>query len=126
MIWLILLGNEKTIRLLNDDGSLELFKKTLPCPSLVQMMTRGAIVRQKTVMILKDPRVDFVMLAPTGKASSFDKGLKIIDDMVDSAWQWENHQTSNHDDTLELFKKNLPSPSLIQGRPAERLSGRRP
>ena len=80
-------------QILNDSDSLELFKKTLPNPSLIQMKTRGAIVRQETVKILKagnhqkDPRVDLVMLALTGKASSFDKGLKMIDDMVGSAWQ---------------------------------------
>jgi len=78
----------ETIRLLNDDDSLELFKKTLPSPSLIQMKTSGRAIRQQAVKILKagnhqkDPRLDLVMIALTGKSSSFDKVLKMIDDMI--------------------------------------------
>merc|ERR1719148_431003 len=55
---------------------------------LIQMKTRGGAVRQRAVKILKagnqqkDPRLDLVMIALTGKSSSFDKVLKMIDDMV--------------------------------------------
>jgi len=78
----------ETIRLLNDDDSLELFKKTLPSPSLLQMKLSSKVVRQQALRILKsvsgqkDPRMELVMLALTGKANSFDKVLKMIDEMV--------------------------------------------
>ena len=53
MIWLILLDKEKTISLRNDNDPSESFEKTLPNPTLIQMKTRGAIVRQVTVNIFK-------------------------------------------------------------------------
>jgi len=77
-----------TIRLLNDDDSLELFKATLPSPSLLQTEVSERAVRQQAVKLLKssnhqhDPRVDMVMLALTGKSGNFDKVLKMIDNMV--------------------------------------------
>lgn len=78
----------ETIRLLNDDDALELFKKTLPSPSLLQVKLRSMAVQQHALRILKatqsktDPRMELVMLALTGKSKSFDKVLKMIDDMV--------------------------------------------
>jgi len=78
----------ETIRLLNDDDALDLFKKTLPSPSLLQMKLSTAVVRTRAVKILKsrgtkDPRFEMVMLALTGKGKGgFDKVLKMIDDMV--------------------------------------------
>jgi len=77
-----------TIRLLNDDDSLELFKQTLPSSSLIQMKTSAKAVRHQALNILKaasgqkDPRMELVMLALTGKAKNFDKVLKMIDEMV--------------------------------------------
>merc|ERR1712238_38076 len=78
----------ETIRLLNDDDALDLFKKTLPSPSLIQMQRSNRAVSERVVKILKaspgkkDPRMDLVMLALTGKAKNFDKVLKMIDEMV--------------------------------------------
>lgn len=77
-----------TIRLLNDDDALELFKKTLPSPSFLQVQVRSEAVRQQALRLLRtasqhrDPRMEFVMLALTGKSNSFDKVLKMIDEMV--------------------------------------------
>jgi len=78
----------ETIRLLNDDDALDLFKKTLPSPSLIQMQSGQHALTEQAMKILKaspgkkDPRLDLVMLALTGKGKSFDKVLKMIDDMV--------------------------------------------
>merc|ERR1719210_166215 len=78
----------ETIRLLNDDDSLELFKKTLPSPSLLQMKHNAKAVQQRALRILKsasrqkDPRMELVMLALMGKGTGFAKVLKMIDDMV--------------------------------------------
>merc|ERR1740139_2176147 len=52
------------------------------------MRTSGAAVRKQAMQILKrasgkkDPRMELVMLALAGKGKSFDKVLKMIDDMV--------------------------------------------
>merc|ERR1719491_2459493 len=83
-----LLALADTIKLLNDDDALELFKKTLPSPTLLQVRMTGKVVRQRASRILmstnrqRDPRMDMVLLALTGSSQSFDKVLKMIDEMV--------------------------------------------
>jgi len=82
----------ETIKILNDDDAMELFKKTLPSPSLLQVISRSDTVRRKAMEILKsagrahkmhDPTgVDFIELALTGKKVDFSKVIKMIDDMV--------------------------------------------
>jgi len=78
----------ETIRLLNDDDALDLFKKTLPSPSLIQVQLSATSMQQKALGLLKsagsrkDPRMDLVMLALTGKSKNFDNVLKMIDEMV--------------------------------------------
>jgi len=78
----------ETIKLLNDDDALELFKKTLPSASFLQVKVSAAAVRQRALKVLKaagsqkDPRMELVMLALTGKSKSFDKVLTMIDEMV--------------------------------------------
>merc|ERR1719277_2429033 len=78
----------ETIRLLNDDDALELFKKTLPSPSLLQMKFSASAMKRQAVGILskasghKDPRMELVMLALMGKSQDFGKVLTMIDDMV--------------------------------------------
>jgi len=60
----------------------------LPSPSLIQVQLSATSMQQKALKMLKaagvrkDPRLDLVMLALTGKAKNFDKVLKMIDDMV--------------------------------------------
>jgi peptidoglycan hydrolase CwlO-like protein len=75
-----------TIKLLNDDDSLELFKKTLPTPSLLQLQSSQQAVRKQALTALQsgrgDFRLDLISLALKGKKVSFDKVLKMIDDMV--------------------------------------------
>jgi len=77
-----------TIKILNDDDALELFKKTLPSSSFLQVKVSAAAMRQQALKVLraagtrKDPRMDMVMLALTGKTKSFDKVLTMIDEMV--------------------------------------------
>merc|ERR1719299_310181 len=55
-----------TIKILNDDDALELFKKTLPgkTASLLQMKVSASEIRMRALAVLKkhvssDPRVDF-------------------------------------------------------------------
>merc|ERR1719454_69036 len=42
-----------TIKLLNDDDALDLFKKTLPSSSLIQMQTSSNTLRQRALAALK-------------------------------------------------------------------------
>merc|ERR1719203_1651067 len=78
----------ETIRLLNDDDSLELFKKTLPSASLIQLQNTEGAMRRQAASILKkaaahkDVRMEAVMLALSGKGVAFGQVLKMIDEMV--------------------------------------------
>jgi chromosome segregation ATPase len=78
-----------TIKLLNDDDALELFKKTLPSPagaSLLQVQLKSKLVQKQALNALKsaskDPRLDLIALALHGKKVNFEKVIVMIDDMV--------------------------------------------
>merc|ERR1719161_3451040 len=48
-----LLAIADTIKILNDDDALELFKKTLPAPSLMQLQTNARSLKQKALAALQ-------------------------------------------------------------------------
>merc|ERR1712151_371353 len=79
-----LLALADTIKILNDDDALELFKKTLPTPALLQLEISSKEVRNRAREVLKsnDARINLISLALRGKKVSFDKVLTMIDDMV--------------------------------------------
>jgi hypothetical protein len=77
----------ETISALNDDDALELFKKTLPSPGLLQVQMSVKTVRQRARAALRAwPRasqnLDFISLALHGKRGGFDQVVKMIDDMT--------------------------------------------
>jgi hypothetical protein len=78
-----------TIKVLNDDDALELFKKTLPgaSSSFVQVKVSNIAVRHRALDALRsgrkaDPRLDFIALAMRGGKMGFGKIIKMIDEMV--------------------------------------------
>merc|ERR1719456_338901 len=82
---------QETIKILNDDDALELFKKTLPsAASFVQMDVTVAQVRHQALAVLTSAQgkragstsLDLITMALSGKEVNFDKVLKMIDDMV--------------------------------------------
>jgi len=86
-----LLALAQTIKMLNDDDALELFKKTLQSPSLVQMKVTSRQMKEKALKALhrvtqlsgvRDPRLDLIALALHGQKVNFDKVKKMIDDML--------------------------------------------
>jgi chromosome segregation ATPase len=87
-----LLALADTIKILNDDDALELFKKTLPgASSLLQLTARGRNMKSQALQLLEDiksndpsdkHRLDFIMLALHGKKVGFEKVIKMIDEMV--------------------------------------------
>merc|ERR550532_3253770 len=84
----------ETIKILNDDDALELFKKTLPSASasFVQVevtnkasrMRALAAIRQAAQAVGRPNRaqLDLIALALNGKKVEFGKVIKMIDDMV--------------------------------------------
>lgn len=89
-----LLAIADTIKILNDDDALELFKKTLPSPvaSLVQVQVSAATVRARAWAHIKQaqrasqsaqPQLNLIAIALHGRsAGEFDKVLTMIDEMV--------------------------------------------
>merc|ERR1719446_742250 len=83
-----------TIKILNDDDALEMFKKTLPGASAAFIEIEGSerALQTRALNILQDAKagnkgdrrlhLDFIMLALRGKKNGFGKVVKMIDDMV--------------------------------------------
>jgi chromosome segregation ATPase len=78
-----------TIKILNDDDALDLFKKTLPAASFLQLMVTDKQARKEAMQAFsglnkKSRSVDLqlIVMALHGKKVSFDKVVKMIDDMV--------------------------------------------
>merc|ERR1719189_794251 len=88
----------ETIKILNDDDALDLFKKTLPSgsASLVQLQQSRTALRLKALRVVRGawrvsdgyhrPGLDFLVLALTGKKAlnqgMFDKVIRMCDDLV--------------------------------------------
>jgi len=81
----------ETIKILNDDDALELFKKTLPgsSASFLQFQEARKMMRTKASEFItraqsftKRPQLDLISLALQGKKIGFGKVIKMIDDMV--------------------------------------------
>jgi len=66
---------------------LELFKKTLPSPALLQMRVSSSEVRKRAAQVLgagraRDARVALIQMALRGGKVTFEKVIGMIDDMV--------------------------------------------
>lgn len=107
-----LIALSETIKLLNDDDALELFKKTLPSsasfvesspPSFIQMKLTSRGLRHRAVASLRavsnsDPRFDLLELAVRGESRGFDKIIAMINDLVGVL-----HQEQKEDDHKKSF-----------------------
>merc|ERR1719379_1424494 len=82
----------ETIKILNDDDALELFKKTLPsAASFLQLKVTAGEVRKSALDALRaarapgrlrDARLDLLEMALQGKKVGFETVIKMIDDLV--------------------------------------------
>jgi len=85
-----LLALADTIKVLNDDDALELFKKTLPgaSASFMQVDISSRSQQQQALAIIRAarrggrPELNFLALALQGRKVNFAKVVKMIDDMV--------------------------------------------
>lgn len=90
-----LLALADTIKILNDDDALELFKKTLPSASFVEIKVTSetwraraldalhkASRRPKKMYMPTRTELDLIALAISGRKVGFDKVIKMIDEMV--------------------------------------------
>jgi chromosome segregation ATPase len=88
-----LLALAETIKVLNDDDALELFKKTLPSASasFMQISVSASAAKVRALETLragfrksfqKRPALDFIEMALQGKQMGFEKVITMIDEMV--------------------------------------------
>jgi chromosome segregation ATPase len=82
-----LLALADTIKILNDDDALELFKKTLPSASasFMQIKMTSNMVRARALAIMHaahQPGLNFITMALHGKKMGMDKVVTMIDEMV--------------------------------------------
>jgi hypothetical protein len=101
-----------TVKILNDDDALELFKKTLPgaSSSLIQLQDTSAALRSEAKKALasvpKSARMDFVLLALRGSKVGFDKIVKLIDDLVSTLKKEQVDDDSKKEYCVEQFDES--------------------
>jgi len=85
-----LLALSDTVKILNDDDALDLFKKTIPSPSFLQMSTTSKqlkkqadniITQMRNTYKMNDVKLDLISLALKGKKVGFEKVLTMMDEM---------------------------------------------
>merc|ERR1719356_1775681 len=115
-----------TIKILNDDDALELFKKTLPgASSFVQIQVSKRTTQTRALEIIDGLRqhsqrrvqLDFISLALKGKKVGFEKVLKMIDDLVaelkqdqvndDGKKEYCGHEFDMADDKKKVLEKGV-------------------
>merc|ERR1719198_253852 len=111
-----------TIKVLNDDDALDLFKKTLPSASLLQVKVTSAALRQRAlakILALRSarPQLDLIALALNGKKIGFGEIIKMIDEMVvtlkkeqdddDAKMEYCKNQLDTTDDKLKELGHTL-------------------
>jgi len=111
-----LLAIADTIKILNDDDVLELFKKTLPSPSLLQVRESQQEIASKALKLVRSagthPRLDLIAMALKGKKMNFDKVIKMIDEMESALKKEQTDDDSKKaycekefDETEDRFKE---------------------
>jgi septal ring factor EnvC (AmiA/AmiB activator) len=123
-----LLALAETIKLLNDDDALELFKKTLPAPSasFLEIRMSAATVRSRARAILEqagtrasggNSMLAFIEYALSGKKIGFEKVITMIDEMVatlkkeqeddDSKKEYCSSELDTSDDKKKALEKHI-------------------
>jgi len=87
-----ILAISEAIQVLNNDDALDLFKKTLPSPSLMELRVSSEDMRHRALEVLDGSRksrkhhrgnhLAFIALALRGKSVGFEKITAMIDDML--------------------------------------------
>jgi len=117
-----LLALADTIKVLNDDDALELFKKTLPsgASSFLQIQVTDKAQRNLALNTLresKDPRVDLLAVALRGGKIGFGKIIKLIDELVATLKkegeadaekkEWCEAEIDKNEDNVKVLKNEV-------------------
>jgi septal ring factor EnvC (AmiA/AmiB activator) len=120
-----LLALADTIKILNDDDALELFKKTLPgsaASSFLQIQVSAQTVMRSAMTALSnnrrgaDPRVDLIEVALRGGKVGFEKIIKLIDELSaklkeeqaedDEKKEWCEAEFDKTEDTKKVLQQD--------------------
>ena len=120
-----LLALADTIKILNDDDALELFKKTLPgsaASSFLQIQVSAQTVMRSAMTALSnnrrgaDPRVDLIEVALRGGKVGFEKIIKLIDELSaklkeeqaedDEKKEWCEAEFDKTEDTKKVLEQD--------------------
>jgi len=120
-----LLALADTIKILNDDDALELFKKTLPgsASSFMQIQVTEQSAMRKALQALRDnrrgsdPRVDLIEVALRGGKPGFEKIIKLIDELTaklkeeqaedDEKKEWCEAEIDKTEDTKKVLHQDI-------------------
>lgn len=122
-----LLALADTIKILNDDDALDLFKKALPSPSVsfVQVKVSALAMRSRALSMLRQaaksgaarPQLDLIELALNSKFDGFGKVIAMIDDMTtllkkeqvddESKKVYCNTEFDNSDDKRKALERGI-------------------
>mmetsp|Transcript_51334 Transcript_51334/g.116970 ORF Transcript_51334/g.116970 Transcript_51334/m.116970 type:complete len:704 (+) Transcript_51334:87-2198(+) len=101
-----------TIKVLNDDDALELFKKTVPSPSLLQVQESNKALKSKALSMIASargsvasPQLDLISLALRSKKVSFDKVIKMVDNMTEALKKEQSDDDTKNDYCKEELHK---------------------
>jgi chromosome segregation ATPase len=104
-----------TIKILNDDDALEMFKKTLPGAgsSFMEMTVSSTQMRARALALIRAARdakpgrssLDFIALAISGKKIGFDKVITMIDELVATLKQEQSDDNAKKDYCEAEFDK---------------------
>merc|ERR1719375_1146282 len=116
----------ETIKILNDDDALEIFKKTLPSASLLQVKVSERDTRMQALFVLRsmrtaghgnDARLDLLEMALHGKKIGFEKVIKMIDDLIgllakeqiedDKKKEWCSSELDTKDDEKKALEHDI-------------------
>jgi len=106
-----LMAIQDTIKLLNDDDALDLFKRTLPSPSsLLQLRTSGRRHRNRALTILRElpkgvssPEISLLTYTISSGTADFGKVFKMIESMTKLMAQ----EQEDDDAKVEYCKKRI-------------------
>merc|ERR1711939_902345 len=122
-----LLALADTIKMLNDDDALELFKKTLPgsSASFVQLkvtsatMRAGALAAIRPVQRRGRPAVDFIALAIEGKQDGLGMVVKMIDGLIDNLKKEQEDDDKKKEYCTEQFDVTDDKKKELEGKAAD-------
>jgi chromosome segregation ATPase len=101
-----------TIKVLNDDDALELFKKTLPSASFMEVQKTSAEMRSRALDLISAsrkgsrPGLDFISLALHSKKIGFEKIIQMIEELVTTLKQEQKDDDAKKSYCNEEFDKS--------------------